>query len=303
MIASAKGRVEIPQCPVCTGTKFVDPFDFRNVTIFKCADCGLALQNPQLSDDELTEIYGSDYFIGGDDQKFTEQFSIVKRGTARMQLARISNYLGLDHGPQGRKLIEIGCGHGNFLLEAQSAGYDVQGLEFSQDAAQRANSKLGGPVVTVGSTQSVDLPSAAFDVCVMADVIEHVRDPYATMQYVHRILKPGGVLFIATPSTESWSAKVLGSAWMEYKLEHLYYFGPKTLGRLLGCVGFQDVAVHTGRKSLTIDYIAGHFEKFPVPVLSSLVCGVNSLLPRAINQRPISLTASGIDVLATKSAS
>ncbi len=297
-----RARIRVEQCPVCDGRSFASRFRFPTMTIETCEACGLALQNPQPSDDELNEIYGPDYFIGpGADGRLTAaQFDAVKRGTARMQLGRIASYQERFGRPGGGRLIEIGCGHGNFLIEAKNKGYDVQGLEYSQDAARHANEKLGSDRVIVGSTLSIELPSNTYDVCVLADVIEHVRDPRATVSYISRILKPGGLVFIATPSTASWSAMLLGKAWMEFKPEHLFYFHPKSLTQLLNRAGFHDLQVYSGRKSLTADYIAGHFEKFPVLGVSWAVRTVNRLLPRSLSERPIAVTASGIDVMARK---
>lgn len=303
-IVTKHSRVPVEQCPVCSGNVFVNRFRFPTMTIMTCQGCGLAFQNPQPGDDELTEIYGPDYFIGveANERLNSAQFDAVKRGTARMQLSRIASYRSELGGiaSKGDRLIEIGCGHGNFLIEAKSKGYSVQGLEFSKDAAKQANEKLGFDSVMVGTTHSINLPSETYDVCVLADVIEHVRDPHAAIAYVSRILKPGGLVFIATPSTASWSARLLGSYWMEYKPEHLFYFDPSSLTQLLTRAGFRDIKKYSGRKSLTADYIAGHFEKFPIPFISWALCTANRLLPRSISERPISVTASGIDVLGLK---
>jgi 2-polyprenyl-3-methyl-5-hydroxy-6-metoxy-1,4-benzoquinol methylase len=292
-------RVRVERCPACDGKTFTERLHFSTMTIMTCAGCGLACQNPQPSDDELARIYGPDYFIGsGADRWLATQFNVVKRGTARMQLSCIASYLsGLGHVPNRGRLIEIGCGHGNFLIEAKSRGYTVQGIEFSKDAAEHANEMLGSDSVLVGTTLSIDLPSEAYDVCVLADVIEHVRDPHATISYVSRILKPGGLVFISTPSTASWSARLMGSFWMQFKLEHLFYFDPHSLERLLARAGFRNIQIYSGWKSLTADYIAGHFEKYPVPGISWAVCTVNRLLPRSVSKRLIPVTASGIYML------
>src|SRR6185437_11195440 len=102
-------------------------------------------------------------------------------------------------------------------------------------------------------------------------VIEHVRDPADFLERVRRVLKPGGVVFIATPSIDSWSARLLGRQWMEYKPEHLFYFNPATLTRLMERSGYDSIAISSGRKVLTLDYVIGHFDKFAVPVLSPLL--------------------------------
>jgi 2-polyprenyl-3-methyl-5-hydroxy-6-metoxy-1,4-benzoquinol methylase len=297
--SSRSDRVPVEQCPACDGKAFTDRLRFSTMTIMTCRGCGLAFQNPQPSDDELAGIYGPDYFIGsGTDASLAAQFNIVKRGTARLQLSCIASYLsGLGRVANRGRLIEIGCGHGNFLLEARSHGYVVQGIEFSKDAAAHANELIGSDFVMVGTILSIDLPSEAYDVCVLADVIEHVRDPRDTISYVYRILKPGGVVFISTPSTASWSAWLMGSSWMQFKREHLFYFDPHSLAQLLARAGFRDTKTYSGWKSLTADYIAGHFRKYPVPGISWVVCTANRLLPRAVSERPIPMTASSIYML------
>ena len=72
---------------------------------------------------------------------------------------------------------------------------------------------------------------------------------------------------LVTPSLDSWSAKMLGNRWMEYKTEHLFYFNERSLRRLLEAVGFKPVAFRPNTKILSLDYINHHFQRFRVPVL------------------------------------
>ena len=57
---------------------------------------------------------------------------------------------------------------------------------------------------------------------------------------------------------------------MEFKAEHLFYFDSRTLESLLVRAGFDEVAIDSGRKTLSPDYVIAHFERFPVPVISPL---------------------------------
>jgi len=290
------------RCPVCHAERFAARFTIKGMAIEACSGCGLIVQNPQPSDDQLAVIYGGDYFIGSsENDRLGAQFDLVKRATAALQLDEIAAYLGRRGQAAGRmSLIEVGCGHGNMLLEACNRGYDVHGLEYSADAARVANRKLGSEIVRVGAIAENTFPEEFFDICILADVIEHVRDPADFLQHVRHILKPGGVVFIATPSIDSWSARLLGRHWMEYKPEHLFYFNPATLTRLLGRSGFESIAASTGTKVLTLDYVIGHFDKFPMPILSRLLGVVRAATPATLLEKPLRLTASGINVLAVK---
>jgi SAM-dependent methyltransferase len=301
--SSATGP-NLARCPVCQARRFSPRFVIKGMAIEACSGCGLTVQNPQPSDAQLAAIYGSNYFIGSsENDPLGAQFDLVKRATASLQLDEIAAYLGKrGQAAVGLSLLEIGCGHGNMLLEARHKGYRVHGLEYSTDAARVANEKLGVDVVRVGALTKETYPEQTFDVCILADVIEHVRDPAGFIQDIRRILKTGGVVFIATPSTASWSARLLRRHWMEFKPEHLFYFDRSTLTRLLGNAGFDQIEISSGRKVLTADYVIGHFDKFPVPVLSGLARGLRAVMPAALLGKPVTLTASGINVTATKGA-
>ena len=95
-------------------------------------------------------------------------------------------------------------------------------------------------------------------------MIEHVRSPLGFLREIHRVLKPGGTLFIATPSIDSWSARFMRQKWMEFKAEHLTYFDRQTIQTALFKSGFREVIVQSGWKILNFDYIKKHFERFPV---------------------------------------
>jgi len=56
--------------------------------------------------------------------------------------------------------------------------------------------------VQCGELQPAGLAAEQFDLCVISDVLEHVRSPLDFLREVHRVLKPDGTLFIATPSID-----------------------------------------------------------------------------------------------------
>jgi SAM-dependent methyltransferase len=263
----------------------------------------LLLQNPQPSDRELAHLYGPRYFIGSaDDSSLAAQFELVKSATARLQLDEIEAYFAeLGRSSNGLRLLEIGCGHGNLLLEAKRRGYKIQGLEYSGDAAAVANQKLGYNAVQVGDdTSTANFPEHSFDICILADVIEHVRDPRRFLEDIWPILDRRAVIYIATPSLDSWSAKLMNRNWVEFKREHLFYFAPATIKRLLILLGFNDIKIGAGTKILTLDYVIGHFEKFPVPFTFGAMHLLRLFIPSRLRQMKMKITASGMSIYATK---
>jgi SAM-dependent methyltransferase len=268
------------------------------------------MRNPQPSDAELAAIYTDTYFLGtapADEamgQAFEAEVNALKRATASSYLDRIEAFCGwTPESRRGKKLLEVGSGLGNMLLEARARGYDVSGVEYGAALVSRANARLGDRVVVQGTVDSAPLTEGSFDVCVFADVIEHTRDPLAAMTRAWEMLAPGGVLFVATPSLDSWSARWMKQNWMEFKAEHLFYFDSTTLESLLVRTGFEDVRIARGRKTLSPGYVIAHFDRFPVPVISPLGRFMRRVLPRGLLHQRVTVVASGIDVLARKAAS
>ncbi len=289
-------RPPVKACHVCGGVRVYYLFSTSDYRVVRCEDCGLVFLNPQPSDDELARIYGANYFLGSDSDTSRQAVSEIKWATARLYLSEISRYCGLDSG----HLLEVGCGDGDFLTLAEADGWRVTGIEYSPAACEKARQRLKNGEVLNGELQTAGLPAEQFDLCVLSDVIEHVRSPLDFLQEIHRVLKPGGTLFIATPAIDSWSARFLRQKWMEFKVEHLTYFDRQTVQTLLFKSGFRDVVVQPGWKILNFDYIKKHFERFPVPVITPALKFMARSLPQKMQLRHRRMVASGMMVFSRK---
>jgi len=292
-------RLPLATCPLCGGDSFRPVVVVESHPVVRCTSCHLQLTNPQPSDAELAAIYGPDYVLAADDSPAHAVIVRSKRATADHYL----DLLAAAGAPRGGRLLEVGCGAGNFLLQATRRGFDVTGIEYSPYACARARQTLGGVGrILQGEIDVVAGESGAFDVVVLCDVIEHVRHPGEFLAKVRAALRPGGFLLIVTPSTASWSARVMGRRWMELKPEHLFYFSPTTLTRQLTQSGFGGVALHPGVKLLSLDYVAAHFEKYPVAGIRALLRLLRAVVPAGWRERPVRIVASGLIALARKPA-
>jgi 2-polyprenyl-3-methyl-5-hydroxy-6-metoxy-1,4-benzoquinol methylase len=160
---------------------------------------------------------------------------------------------------QGRRLLEVGCASGAVLEAAQKKGWQVQGVEYSADAAREAAAH--GVPVHIGGLEDAGLPEQ--DVIFMGDVLEHVPDPSATLREAARILAPGGALALRGPLTTNSFARRLGLTYMEaFKQRlllreppyHLWEFEPETLTKLVRGAGLE-------QESLTQSKTAPSFAK------------------------------------------
>jgi ubiquinone/menaquinone biosynthesis C-methylase UbiE len=256
------------------------------------------LINPQPSDDVIAQIYNSDYFILSSSEDGRRHVESLKKSTADIYLDKLVS----DQQVNAATLLEIGCGSGDFLCRAASRGLKVTGVEYSQHACAEARSKLQayqGKIIQ-GEIDDLAASKEQFDYVVFCDVLEHVRDPRTFLQIVFNLLKPEGTILCVVPSLDSWSAKLLKVNWMEFKPEHLFYFNTKTLRSILCQHGFSEFNCFPAKKTLSVDYIAGHFDKHPVPFWSWVVKFTRFILPNKLLRKTFSVNASGVGIIAKK---
>jgi 2-polyprenyl-3-methyl-5-hydroxy-6-metoxy-1,4-benzoquinol methylase len=143
--------------------------------------------------------------------------------------------------PAGRpRLLDVGCGTGEFLIRMREAGWEVRGIEpdpASADIARRA----GLDVEQVG-LQETQLADRSFDAITLNHVIEHLHNPGQAVARCRELLRPEGTLWIATPNVEANGHRRFGEDWFGLDPpRHLILFNPGSLGALLRGEGLASV--------------------------------------------------------------
>src|SRR2546426_77681 len=207
-------------CRACSGAQQETLFVHSGYPVCACQSCGLVFLNPQPSDGVLADIYSAGYFLESGAGTLEDDFAGLRRRTARLHLDAISRY----GGPTQGRLLDVGCGKGDLLLEATAQGFEVCGVDVSPHAVRVANARLGRDAVTCSTLTDAKLPSDYFDVAVCVDALEHVRDPAEYLSQLRRVIKADGVMLLVTPTLDSWPARLMRRWWFEFKTEHLYYF-------------------------------------------------------------------------------
>jgi GT2 family glycosyltransferase/SAM-dependent methyltransferase len=159
----------------------------------------------------------------------------------RRQVERLS-------GSRGR-LLDVGCGTGEFLREMRRAGWTVEGVESDERAARHARGRHGLEVMC-GDIHAVGRPNGSFDVVTLWHVLEHVANPRRVLAFIRGVLRPRGLAVIAVPNVESIDAAVYGSDWNAYDApRHLHHFSFEVLDRVCRDAGLELVR----RRSLPAD--------------------------------------------------
>jgi ubiquinone/menaquinone biosynthesis C-methylase UbiE len=198
--------------------------------------------------------------------------------------------------PSG-KILDMGCGRGDFLRIAKDNGFEVQGSDLST-----ADGPHPDIPIFQGFLQDANFASESFDVIVTRNTLEHIFDPNEDLRELNRLLKPGGLLYVKVPHVkyeEGWRCKAFfGFKTLFTPPVHLNHFSTNTLRTILHRNGFDFVSWESEQPSasknklknmiLTTGYAAigamktvtlGH--AFPKPVLCVMVRKVGEPISQA----------------------
>jgi 2-polyprenyl-3-methyl-5-hydroxy-6-metoxy-1,4-benzoquinol methylase len=198
-------------CPVCDSRERIDlgrpgrrndvfrrlgsaVDEVRNV---RCTSCTALYVAPmvRVSGALQREIYNIGYFTGEDGV-----LDLKNMGEKENLLRIVDEHLG---GLDGRTMLDIGCGTGEYLKAAKDRGMRVTGIDVDQSLADHIQLTLGAKVV-VGLFSDDTFPKESFDLIVLSHVIEHVPEPVKLLRSIYRALKPGGLFLMATPDFDAF---------------------------------------------------------------------------------------------------
>jgi len=172
----------------------------------------------------LPEYYKSDDYISHTDANksfFDKLYQTVKRITLKSKLNLIDKYVVTNE----KKLLDIGCGTGDFLLATQKKNWSVVGVEPNKNAADLANKKLNSESKIYASLDALMNTHQKFSIITLWHVLEHVPDYDQYITKIKTLLNPNGTLIIAVPNFNSFDAKYYKSYWAAYDVpRHLWHF-------------------------------------------------------------------------------
>ncbi len=198
----------------------------------RCQVCQSVSPSPRPTSAELFDAYNAQYY-GEGERKFLPPVEAVIE-LFRDQRARFASSLV----PAGGRLLDVGCGNGNFLERCANRGLSVAGTELPGAAAERARKRLGNRL-HVGSLMSACFAEKSLDLVMFWHVYEHLDQPALYLEESCRILKPGGRLVLALPNIESGQARIFRGSWLHLDPpRHLFFQGPSALTRAAESRGF-----------------------------------------------------------------
>ena len=225
----------MPSCHICRSVDVRPAFDLPEFIVTRCRSCGhgRTVYKRELGDTQAR-------FQGA---RWTETRGILESVTAAMAELRYADLREFRPGPD---VLEVGCGTGEFLAAANSAGHRVTGLDLSEEAVAYVRRRYPGLDVHRATLDADYLRPDSFDVVAAFHVLEHVADPVSLLLQMTRLLRPGGLVYVRVPNLNTWYRHVLGRNWWGFSVEHAGHFTDASLQLALAQAGLQVTVVRSG---------------------------------------------------------
>lgn len=227
------------RCPVCFSTEVFTRSQLQGWVVRHCSRCKCRYLGSFPSEDEIETLYNAEYFSSGRDTEYgtpNRDLTPAVRRTNERRLAILRRHL-----PSQARLLEVGAGNAHFGRLA-SRELEYVGIDLSDEAAREAR-REGLHVVRASLCHFVNT-GAPFDAVTLFHVFEHLMDPHDALATISELLKPGGILVLITPDTESLLCAISGDRWEAYKFpDHLILYSRSALIELLEHSGFEIVSV------------------------------------------------------------
>jgi 2-polyprenyl-3-methyl-5-hydroxy-6-metoxy-1,4-benzoquinol methylase len=272
------GLERVNRCPVCESSARSVLYDgltdrtYRRAPgrwrMIRCGRCGSAYLDPRPSDETLHLAY-RDCYDGPPSSPADSP-----HGWRRLRRALRNGYLNARYGYRlepasrfgaffvpllpayrqkadeyvrhlhqpsaGAQLLDVGCGEGDFLAAMQGMGWLVTGIEPSEEGAAIARAK--GVPVEQTTLARASLADDSFDAVTIRLVFELLPDPSRALDVCRRALKPGGLLWVASPSLDSETHRIFRADWIFLDPpRHAVVYTPGSLSRLVERSGFEIV--------------------------------------------------------------
>jgi SAM-dependent methyltransferase len=235
-------------CPICSGPAVPHLSDTCDLhygiegrwNYQRCRSCEVVFLNPAPTQAFLNDAYDDSYYS-------YQEFVPPKRWHTVLR-----RMIGYEPGATGDptfarpgKVLDIGCGSGEFLAKMKAAGWETHGVEISARAAEVGNSRHALNI-QVGTLASARLPAGYFDYIRLNHSFEHILDPRETLGRIRELLAPRGLVFIGVPNVDGIQAKLFGKYWWNLGPPvHPFNYSTPSLSRLLAEQDFEVVRSRT----------------------------------------------------------
>lgn len=240
------------KCKICKQKKSVlylkNLFDNRHgykgkFDIYRCNNCKFMNTYPELTFAKLTEIYSTYY------PKRDANIKDIIKNSKNLPTKKDINKNGWEttchfQTKKGDKVLDIGCGTCQSLLEIKKLGGDAYGIDVDNNSLKVAEALK--VKFQLGTIHNCHFPKNYFDLITASQVIEHEPDPIRFLINCKKYLKTGGKMILSFPNTGALYRKIWGKKWLHWHIPyHLNHFDKKTILELANLTGFKISSIKT----------------------------------------------------------
>jgi SAM-dependent methyltransferase len=222
-------------CGLCGGPDLDEPIAINDGWQMRiCRRCEAGTTWPRPTDAEMASVNLEMYPV-------TDRVEIYQSRASEFR-ARWDQIL--EFVPTGiASVLDVGCNVGFFLRHARDRGVPrVAGAEINDACRAWGTMSLGLDI----RPSIEDFGDERFDVVMLQDVLEHVRDPLGFLAECRRRLSDNGVIFIQLPNRSSRMARASGAVWPWYSApDHLIHLTPRSLRYMASTAGLHVQALRT----------------------------------------------------------
>lgn len=286
-------------CVLCGAADFADRYRKQGYSIRACRACGLVQLNPLPAPEVLDSLYSDPaYFESDQSGRGYGDYADQEReylATFGEDVRRIRDLL-----PPPASILDVGCGYGYFMQAAAAAGYDVWGSDVAERAVEAAKARFPDRVFLGRLGEIPQLDALRFDAIFASHLIEHIPDPVPFVLDLAARLSPGGLLIFVTPNIGSLLSRFSRSRWVSFKIpEHVTYYDPSTIRRLLSEAGLETAAVDPAYQHYAVPFVAHRLRELFDP-LSRLLPRAEALPP--FRHRIVRVTSGSLRAIGRKTA-
>lgn len=158
-------------------------------------------------------------------------------------ISRVRGEMLFERDPTIRRVLDIGCGFGDFLKFMSERKIKAVGVDISEYALKQARQRTTAQLHLVDvARQPLPFPDESFDAVTAFDLVEHIQSPKRLFWEIFRVLRPQGWIFLTTPNDQGWLRKILVRLFPDdpthVNVRQAWYWKDR-----LAEVGFSDVEV------------------------------------------------------------
>ena len=230
--------IKIKHCFLCENinlNKIFSAIDYiatkEKFDILECPKCEIRITSPLPKKNQLKKYYESKNYRPHKKKTYSIidlLYNIIRKYMFFKKRKLIEKHSHLKKG----KILDIGCGTGEFASFMKNSGWDVVCVDSSNEARSIAMQRFNLKVLNID--QFFDLKNIRFDVITMWHTLEHVDKPIEYINKVNKILNDDGKFIFAVPNYESFDSKFFGKYWAANDVpRHLYHYSKKSVKKIL----------------------------------------------------------------------